>query len=95
MKINWRVRFKNPNFIAQLVLAIFVPILAYMGITAQDLTTWGAVFKVLFEAVSNPYVLVLVVVSVYNSITDPTVKGLGDSKQALNYSKPKDDKKYL
>ncbi|KPH76065.1 phage holin [Oceanobacillus caeni] len=95
MKINWKVRFKNPNFIAQLVLAIFVPVLAYMGITAQDLTTWNAVGEVLFEAVSNPYVLVLVVVSVYNSITDPTVKGLSDSKQALNYSKPKDDKKYL
>ncbi|MFB4471839.1 phage holin [Oceanobacillus caeni] len=95
MKINWKVRFKNPNFIAQLVLAIFVPILAYMGITAQDLTSWGTVFNVLFEAVSNPYVLVLVIVSVYNSITDPTVKGLSDSKQALKYMKPKDDKKYL
>lgn len=95
MKINWKVRFKNPNFIAQIILAIFVPILAYMGITAQDLTTWGKVFEVLFEAVSNPYVLVLVVVSVYNSITDPTVKGLSDSKQALSYRKPKNDKEYL
>lgn len=95
MKINWKVRFNNPNFIAQLVLAVFIPILAYMGITAQDLTTWGTVFEVLFEAVSNPYVLVLVVVSVYNSITDPTVKGISDSKQALGYRKPKDDSKYL
>lgn len=95
MKINWKVRFKNPNFIAQIMLAIFVPILAYMGITAQDLTTWAKVFDVLFEAVSNPYVLVLVIVSVYNSITDPTVKGLSDSKQALGYRKPKDDRKYL
>lgn len=92
MKINWKVRFKNPVFIGQLVLAIFVPILAYMGLTLEDLTTWGAVGDVLFEAIRNPYVLALVVVSVYNSITDPTVAGLSDSKQALNYEKPKEDK---
>lgn len=92
MKINWRVRFSNPVFIAQLVLAVFIPILAYMGLTAQDLTTWGKLFDLLFEAVSNPYVLVLVVVSVYNSITDPTVAGLSDSKRALGYDKPRREK---
>lgn len=92
MKINWKVRFKNPVFIGQLVLAVFVPILAYMGLTLEDLTTWGKVFEVLFEAIRNPYVLALVIVSVYNSITDPTVKGLSDSKQALTYNKPKEDK---
>ena len=92
MKINWKVRFKNPVFIGQLVLAIFVPILAYMGLTLEDLTTWGKVFEVLFEAIRNPYVLALVIVSVYNSIPDPTVKGLSDSKQALTYNKPKEDK---
>jgi len=95
MKINWKVRFRNPQFIAQIVLAIFVPVLAYMGLTAQDLTTWGKVFTVIFEAVSNPYVLVLAVVSVYNSITDPTVSGLSDSKQALKYDKPKKDSDYI
>ena len=91
MKINWKVRFKNPVFIGQLVLAVFIPILAYLGITLEDLTTWGKVGQVLFEAISNPYVLMLVIVSVYNSITDPTVAGLSDSKQALGYEKPKKD----
>lgn len=91
MKINWKVRFRNPVFIGQLVLAIFVPILAYLGITLEDLTTWGTVGQVLFEAIRNPYVLMLVIVSVYNSITDPTVAGLSDSKQALGYKKPKKD----
>lgn len=93
MKINWKVRFSNPVFIAQIILAIFIPILAYMGLTAQDLTTWGMVVKVLFEALSNPYVLILVVVSVYNSITDPTVAGISDSKQALRYNKPRKEAK--
>lgn len=39
MKINWKVRFKNPVFIAQLVMSVLVPILAYMGLTVEDLTT--------------------------------------------------------
>ena len=91
MKINWKVRFRNPVFIGQLVLAIFVPILAYLGITLEDLTTWKTVGQVMFEAIRNPYVLMLVVVSVYNSVTDPTVAGLSDSKQALTYKKPKKD----
>ena len=93
-KINWKVRFSNPLFIGQMILAIFVPILAYMGINIQDLTTWGRLGHVLFEAVSNPYVLVLVLLSVYNAITDPTVKGFKDSKQALNYLRPKNDEEY-
>ena len=42
MKINWKVRFKNPLFIAQLGMSILVPILAYAGLTVQDLTTWKA-----------------------------------------------------
>jgi len=92
MKINWKVRFSNPQFVAQLVVSVFVPILAYLGITAEDLTSWAVVGEVLFEAVSNPYVLGLVAVSVYNSINDPTVTGISDSKQALTYKKPKKNK---
>lgn len=92
MKINWKVRFKNPQFYFQIVLAILVPVLAYMGIAAEDITTWQILGDVLFEAISNPYVLMLVIVSVYNSITDPTVKGISDSKLALSYKKPKNNK---
>lgn len=89
MKINWKVRFSNPMFIGQLVIAFFVPVMAYLGITTQDLTSWSAVGTVLVEAVSNPYVLVLVVVSVYNSVNDPTVSGITDSDQAMSYRKPR------
>lgn len=88
-KINLKVRFKNPVFIAQLVLAILTPILAYAGLTAQDLTTWGALGKLLVDAVSNPYVLSLVVVSVWNAVNDPTTHGVADSEAALTYKLPK------
>lgn len=86
--MNWRVRLKNPIFIAQLILAIILPILAYMGLTVEDLTTWETVFNCVLLAVKNPYVLSLVVISVWNALNDPTTAGLGDSVRALNYDEP-------
>ncbi|MGV3265640.1 phage holin [Cytobacillus pseudoceanisediminis] len=87
--INWKVRFKNPVFLAQLFLAFFAPILGYYGLTAQDLTTWGSVFNLLVGAFSNPYVLMLIVVSVWNAMNDPTTRGIEDSQQAKRYQWPK------
>ena len=89
MKINWKVRFKNPVFIAQIILAILTPILTYAGLTVQDLTTWGALGDLLISALLNPYVRGLVVISLWNAITDPTTAGIGDSDQALTYEEPK------
>ena len=89
MKINWKVRIKNPYFWVQIGIAILMPILAYLGLTVEDLTTWGKVGEVLLKAASNPYVLGLVVVSVFNAIQDPTTKGLSDSENALSYTEPK------
>ncbi len=84
MKINWKVRFKNPLFVAQLGMSILVPILAYAGLTVQDLTTWKALGDLLLSAFSNPYVLGLVAISVYNAVLDPTTRGINDSLNVLN-----------
>ena len=89
MKINWTVRFKNPIFIVQLVLAIFTPILAYFGLAWEEMTTWASIGTLLLDAIKNPVVVVAVVVSVWNAITDPTTAGVGDSEQALTYTEPK------
>lgn len=88
--MNWKVRFKNPLFIAQIILSVLTPILAYAGLTVKDLTTWQALGDLLIGALSNPYVLGLVVVSVFNAVTDPTTSGVKDSEQALTYTKPKE-----
>ncbi len=92
-KINWKVRLHNPQFIAQVVVSIFVPILGYAGLTAQDLTSWAILLQLIIDAVSNPYVLMIVIMSVYNAIQDPTTAGIGDSRQALTYTKPRKDDK--
>lgn len=89
MKINLKVRFKNPVFIAQLLLSVLLPILTYMGLTVEDMTSWAVLGNALFEAVKNPYVLGLVIVSVWNALNDPTTAGVSDSIQALTYDKPK------
>ena len=89
MKLNLKVRFKNPVFVTQIILAVIMPILGYMGLTAEDITTWHVLAEVLAEAVKNPYVLCLVVVSVWNALNDPTTKGIGDSENALTYTEPK------
>lgn len=88
MKINLRVRKNNPMFWFQLLLSIAVPIGAYFGITGQDITSWSILGRLLFDAISNPYVLFTVLVSVYNALLDPTVSGVGDSNKALTYDKP-------
>lgn len=87
--MNLKVRFKNPVFIAQLILAILTPILAYAGLTVQDLTSWQVLGEILLGAIRNPYVLGLIVVSVWNALNDPTTAGITDSAQALTYDKPK------
>lgn len=92
MNINWKIRVKNVSFWVSVVISIFTPILAYMGITAQDITTWTAFGNVLLQAVSNPYILLMVAVSVYNAVIDPTSTGVTDSAKALGYSEPNSEK---
>ena len=87
--MNLKVRFKNPVFIVQLILAILTPILAYAGLTLQDLTSWQALGEILLGAIQNPYVLGLIAVSVWNALNDPTTAGVTDSAQAMTYIKPK------
>lgn len=89
MNINWKVRFANPVWWAQIILAVLTPILAYAGLTTADITTWHTLGDLMLSAISNPYVLGLVAVSVWNSVIDPTTSGMGDSSQALTYEKPK------
>lgn len=88
-KINWKVRFKNPVFIAQILVSFFVPIFTYFGLEAKDLTTWKSVIDLVINAVSNPYVFTMIVVSVFNAVNDPVTKGYSDSERALGYTEIK------
>lgn len=94
MGINWKVRIKNPMFWLGLIGAIGAPILAYLGMSASDLTTWETVGNVATYTLTNPYLIVLVILSALSFvgvITDPTTKGITDSARALTYTEPKGD----
>lgn len=93
MKVNWSIRFntKNKAFLYRVALAIALPILTYFGIKFEDITSWGALFGLFGKFLSNPYLVGLTIVNILNIIPDPTTKGLGDSEQALSYTKPYED----
>lgn len=87
MKINLKVRVKNPWFWVGLVGVI----LTAMGINAETLTSWQAVYDALLALVSNPFMLGSVFVAVLGVFVDPTTDGVTDSEQALTYDAPKKD----
>ncbi len=77
-KINWKIRFKNPIFWLNVLLAVATPILAYFGINGSDLTSWSSLFSLVLDALKNPYVVGLVLVSLWNNIINPVTKGITD-----------------
>jgi phi LC3 family holin len=88
--INWKIRFRNKTFWLQVFGALFLPLLAYQGLAMEDLTSWSSVVDLFRKAFTNPYLLAITAWSVFNAVTDPTVKGVGDSFRARSYEKPSD-----
>ena len=84
MKINIPVRFKNPWF----WVGLCGTILAAMGVSPEMFTSWDAVWEAVVNMVSNPYILVSVVLAVLGVFVDPTTSGISDSKRALSYKSP-------
>ena len=87
MKVNMKVRVKNPWFWVGLVGII----LTAMGLDLETLTSWGVLWDSIVSLISNPFMLGSVVLAVLGVFVDPTTAGASDSKQAMTYDKPKKD----
>ena len=87
MKINWTVRLKNKTFWLALVPAVLLLVQVVAAVFGIDLKLDGLGDKLL--AVVNALFAVLTILGV---VTDPTTAGVGDSKQAMTYDRPKCDK---
>ena len=87
MKINIPVRLKNPWFWVGLVGII----LTAMGVSPEMFTSWDILWEHIKALMSNPFMLGSVALSVLGVFVDPTTNGVGDSKQALTYIRPKKD----
>lgn len=86
-KINWKVRLKNPTFYINTSMVFLFSILSYMGLTAESITSWSALFDVIKSALSNPYCLLITITGVYNVIIDSSSKGIGDDEPTLEKKK--------
>lgn len=84
--MNWIVRIKNKNFWLTLIPAMLLLIQTVAAVFGFELD-FGELGNQLV-AVVNAVFAVLVILGIVN---DPTTKGLGDSKQALTYDKPKEE----
>ncbi len=82
--MNWLVRFKNKNFWLSLIPAVLLLIQAVAAVFGYTLD-FGELGNQLLTVV-NAVFAVLVILGVVN---DPTTDGLGDSAQALTYTRPK------
>ena len=89
--INWTVRSKHPQFWLGLILSILVPPLAYTGTEFNEVTSWGKFFTILGDGFKNPYIVLMMLVGIYNTIVDKTTKGFGDSYIAKQYLRPRTD----
>lgn len=83
--INWKVRIKNKNFwlaVIPAMLLLIQAIVSVFGVTVDFTDITGKLVAVVNAA--------FVVLSILGIVMDPTTAGVGDSKQALTYDKPKE-----
>lgn len=86
MNINWKVRIKNKTFWLALIPALFVLaqyILPLFGVDF-DFVGWQ-------DWTMNVINSVFAILAILGIVTDPTTDGVSDSKQAMQYEKPKKD----
>lgn len=86
ININWIVRIKNKNFWISLIPAVLLLVQVVAAVFGFTLELGELGDKLL--AVVNALFAVLTILGI---VTDPTTAGVGDSKLAMTYTKPKED----
>ena len=81
MKINWKVRFRNPVWVTSLVALIIST--AYQILAMFEIAP--ALTEDTIMQIVSGVVQLLTLVGV---MIDPTTKGVGDSDRALEYEEP-------
>lgn len=84
--INWIIRIKNKNFWISLIPAVLLLVQVVAAVFGFTLELGELGDKLL--AVVNALFAVLTILGI---VTDPTTAGVGDSKLAMTYTKPKED----
>jgi len=86
MKINWKVRAKNPVFWITLIPAV---ISAVYGVLAVI----GIVPRIAEDTLISAFTGIVGLLSTLGIIADPTTKGIKDSTRAMGYNEPYEEEK--
>ena len=81
MKINWKVRFKQPTFWIATIPVVISFVYSVLALT-------GVVPSITEESVQNLFIMVVSLLAQLGITVDPTTKGVSDSDRAMNYDKP-------
>ncbi len=83
MKINWKVRLKNPVFWLTVIPAVITFVYTVLGAV-------GVVPSLSEDVVVNIVTALISALTTVGVLVDPTTKGVGDSERALGYDRPSD-----
>lgn len=83
-KINWKVRVKNKSFWLAIIPAVLVVVQLIAGWFGIPIAT-ELIGDQLAQLVNGVFTVLIIL----GIVTDHTTDGIGDSKQAMNYDKPR------
>ncbi|MGN0469048.1 MAG: phage holin [Acutalibacteraceae bacterium] len=86
MKINWKVRLKNPVFWLTVIPAVLALIYTVLGL-------FGVVPTISEDKIVNAVTAIISVLTTIGVLVDPTTKGICDSDRALCYEVPGGEEK--
>ena len=81
MKINFKVRAKNPVFWLTVIPAVVTLVYTILG-------AFDVVPSLSQDVVVNIVTTLISALTTVGVLVDPTTKGVGDSERALEYDKP-------
>lgn len=84
MKINWKVRLRQKQFL----VGMFAAVLLFVQ-TVADLCGFNLAEALNVENVSEIFNSILGILTIMGVIVDPTTSGTSDSEQAQEYTEPK------
>ena len=81
MKINWKVRLRQPAFWIATILVVISFVYSVLALA-------GVVPSITEESIQNVFITIVAMLAQLGIVVDPTTKGISDSDRAMNYDKP-------
>lgn len=82
MKINWKVRLKNPVFWMTMIPALASFVYTVLG-------CFGVIPSISEDVLVNALTSIITALATVGVLVDPTTKNVSDSDRAMMYSEPR------